>query len=129
VQFSANNVPAGGCVAVTLYFPRNLALNAYFKYGPTIDNTAPHWYNFTYDGTTGAEIFQDLTRTRVVLHLCDGKRGDDDVLVNGVIADPGGPVILQQEVTGIPLLSLAGLALLALLVAAAGAVAIMYRVM
>jgi hypothetical protein len=93
VQFSANNLPAGGCVAVTLYFPRNDAINAYYKYGPTIDNTVPHWYKFTYDGVTGAQIFRDPTRTRIVLHLCDGLRGDSDVMANGVITDPGGPVI------------------------------------
>ena len=30
-----------------------------------------------------------MDRTRVVLHLCDGRRGDGDVVVNGVsIADP-----------------------------------------
>lgn len=127
VQFSANNVPTSGCVAVTLYFPLNGAINAYYKYGPTIDNTAPHWYNFTYDGTTGAEIFQDPTRTRVVLHLCDGKRGDGDVMVNGVIADPGGPVILQQQGEPIPTLSLAGLAVLAGLLALVAALILARR--
>src|SRR5262249_47193292 len=49
----------------------------------------PHWYEFTFDGTTGAEFRDGL----IVLHLMDGGRGDDDRLANGVIVDPGGPAI------------------------------------
>jgi hypothetical protein len=47
-----------------------------------IDN---NWYEFLYDGTTGAEI----NGNRITLHLKDGERGDNDGLVNGIIRDPG----------------------------------------
>jgi hypothetical protein len=94
VQFTVNHLPTGGCTAVTLYFPPNRSINSYFRYGPTRNDTAPHWYQFSYDGMTGAEVFQDSARTRVVLHLCDGKRGDDDLIANGSITDPGGPVTI-----------------------------------
>ncbi|MFI5166882.1 MAG: IPTL-CTERM sorting domain-containing protein [Thermoanaerobaculales bacterium] len=127
VKFNLNGLAPGGCTTVTLYFnPPNRAITAYYKYGPTIDNTAPHWYDFTYDGTTGAEIFQDPTRTRIVLHLCDGMRGDSDLIANGVISEPGGPAAVQGPT--IPTLSLAGLTVLAVLVAALGAVILRRRV-
>ena len=60
---------------MTLYLPRNTALVTYYKYGPTPDDATDHWYAFMYDGQTGAQIFQEVQQTRVVLHLCDGQRG------------------------------------------------------
>lgn len=59
----------------------------YRKYGRTPDNTEPHWYDFTYDGQTGAEI----NGNQVTLHFIDGDRGDDDLQLNGTIVDQGGP--------------------------------------
>ncbi|NOZ72200.1 MAG: hypothetical protein GXP38_09845, partial [Chloroflexi bacterium] len=59
----------------------------YFKYGGEAGDPDPHWYDFTYDGDTGAEIEGDT----IILHLRDGGRGDNDLLVNGRILDPGGP--------------------------------------
>ena len=55
-----------------------------FKYGPTPDNSEAHWYEYLYDGETGAEINGNV----VTLHLVDGKRGDSDLVVNGAIVDP-----------------------------------------
>ena len=65
-------------------------VNTYWKYGRTSDDPEPHWYEFLFDGTTGAEILGD----RILIHLADGKRGDDDLTVNGRIIDPGGPGFL-----------------------------------
>ena len=65
-------------------------VNTYWKYGRTSDDPQPHWYEFLFDGTTGAEIFGD----RILIHLVDGQRGDDDLTVNGQILDPGGPGFL-----------------------------------
>ena len=59
-------------------------VNTYWKYGRTSDDLQPHWYEFLFDGTTGAEIFGD----RILIHLVDGQRGDDDLTVNGQILDP-----------------------------------------
>lgn len=89
--FSVSGLAPGACTAVTLYAPLSAGVNGYFKHGPTPRDTTPRWYYFSYDGVTGAEVFQEATRTRVVLHLCDGRRGDSDVVVNGTITDPGGP--------------------------------------
>ena len=66
----------------------------YFKFGPTPEQPADHWYEFLYDGTTGAEIFAD----RIVLHLVDGQRGDNDLIENGVIVEPGAPAIAATPI-------------------------------
>jgi uncharacterized repeat protein (TIGR01451 family) len=76
--------------AVTMIPSTPVTSNDYFQYGPTPDNPTPHWYQFLYDGTTGAEIIGG-TLTNVVLHYVDGLRGDHDLTVNGEITDPGGP--------------------------------------
>ncbi|MCK6685849.1 MAG: putative Ig domain-containing protein, partial [Thermoanaerobaculia bacterium] len=89
--YSVTGLTPGQCTNVTLYLPLNPSINNFLKYGVTPDLQVPHWYSFLYDGTTGAEIFHEATRTRIVLHFCDGLRGDGDIIKNGVIADPGGP--------------------------------------
>ncbi len=77
----------GGAATVDLLLPAGVTVNTYWKYGATPDNTAPHWYEFLYDGTTGAEINGSV----VTLHFLDGARGDNDLTVNGSIVDPSGP--------------------------------------
>jgi len=99
-QFSLKGITAGGCSEVTLLLPKDTRINTYYKYGPTPDNPASHWYEFLFNGETGAEIFQEEYRTRIVLHLCDGKRGDNDLDdSNAVIDDIGGPA---KTVSGMP---------------------------
>ncbi|MDY6836606.1 MAG: choice-of-anchor U domain-containing protein [Thermodesulfobacteriota bacterium] len=84
-----------GCKDVTLLLPRNTNIEAYYKYGRTPDSPDhDHWYEFMFDRETGAEIFHEETLTRIVLHLCDGKRGDDALSVVGTIVDTGGPAII-----------------------------------
>ncbi len=63
-------------------------------FGPTVDNTVPHWYEFRYDGATGAEIVGNT----IILHYVDGGRGDADLdNANGVIkASPGGHAICDD---------------------------------
>ena len=55
---------------------RRTEFNSYWKYGPTPDNAAPHWYVFDYDGETGARF---LETGEIVLRFKDGERGDDDL--------------------------------------------------
>ncbi len=87
------NLPPGlPEVVITLYFEDNPQFDTYYKYGPTPDDPTPHWYEFLYDGQTGAQIFSD----RVVVHLVDGGRGDSDLMVNGEIDDPGGPATIED---------------------------------
>ena len=77
----------GQAVNVTITLPGSVAGMEYWKYGPTPDNHTEHWYQFMYDGQTGAEINGNV----VILHFIDGQRGDDDLTQNGVIVDQGGP--------------------------------------
>ena len=94
--FAIHGISQGTCTTLTLYLPRNTGLNTYYKYGPTPDNPTDHWYEFLYDGQTGAQIFHDADQTRVILHLCDGQRGDDDLAADTTIIEPGGPGDIQN---------------------------------
>ena len=68
----------------------------YRKYGlePVDDPNTPinetiteHWYDFMWDGQTGAQI----SGNRITLSFIDGQRGDDDITENNIIVDQGGP--------------------------------------
>lgn len=90
-----SQITPGGATSATLFLPQDSPTNAYWKYGPTPSNPNPHWYNFLYDpiSKTGA-VFQDLDgdgQNEIILHLVDGKRGDDDLVANGQIREPGAP--------------------------------------
>ena len=81
-------LPVGGELDISILLPEGTNANTYWKYDATLG-----WYEFTYDGETGAEFFDvDLgtdSENLVILHFIDGGRGDDDG-ANGVITDPGG---------------------------------------
>ena len=87
VDFKIDDFTDDGTLELIL--PEGTEIDTYWKYGPTPDNGSSHWYEFLYDGTTGAEI----DGNRVTLHFVDGKRGDDDLKVNNKIVDIGGPAI------------------------------------
>ncbi len=72
---------------MTLYFAAGSTFDAYYKYGQTTGNTTDHWYEFLFDGTTGAEINANI----ITLHFQDGQLGDDDLVEDGFIIDVGGP--------------------------------------
>jgi len=82
---------------VVLYLPEGVVINTFYKFGPTPDNQQHHWYEFIFDGETGAEFLED----RVVLRFVDGQRGDDDNAVNGMIFEPGGPGFKPIEIEDI----------------------------
>ena len=65
------------------------APTTFWKYGPTPDNNSDHWYEFSYNGTTGAQISGNI----ITLHFVDGERGDSDLSANGQLSDPGAPAI------------------------------------
>lgn len=83
-------IAGGAGRSVTLYDNTSTRPTHYYAYGPTPDNPAPHWYNFAYDGATGAEIKND----RIILHFVDGMRGDDDLAVNDSITHTGAQAML-----------------------------------
>ena len=87
VRFAITGVEEEGSLVVTLTLEEGAIVNTYYKYGPTLDNPEPHWYEFLFDGTTGAVISGNI----ITLHFVDGQRGDYDLTANGVIIDPGAP--------------------------------------
>jgi MYXO-CTERM domain-containing protein len=79
---------------VTLYDGAATRPNRYYAYGKTPDNKSDHWYDFTFDGETGAEIISD----RIILHFVDGKRGDDDLDPNnGSITHTGAQAVVTEN--------------------------------
>jgi hypothetical protein len=113
-SFQVTGLAFGEATTVTLYPPPGLTFNTYWKYGREwLDNVATtyddrftdHWYEFLYDGTTGAEFINNSEgyTDRIILHFVDSQRGDSpSFTVNsgipggdhtrGLIDDPGGPV-------------------------------------
>jgi hypothetical protein len=67
--------------------------DTYHKFGPTPASPVPHWYEFLYDGSTGAEF----DGGRIILHFVDGGRGDDDLTANGRVTDIGAPGSMHQQ--------------------------------
>ncbi len=91
-----NVVPGDNTVSVTL--PAGASPGAYYNFGPTSDDANPHWYEFTFDGVTGAEV----TGNVIVLHYVDGLRGDADLLEDGTIsASRGGPADVVGDGDGV----------------------------
>jgi uncharacterized delta-60 repeat protein len=88
-NFTVTGLAPGGSTTVTLILHDEAAPDPsrthYFIFGHEQPVDMPHWFDFTFNGTTGAEIQGD----RIVLHFVDGQRGDQDQ-VPGQISDPGG---------------------------------------
>jgi hypothetical protein len=93
VKFIVTNVIPGSAVTVELHLPPGTTISNYYKYGPTPLNPMSHWYDFIFDGTTGASISGNI----VTLYLVDGLRGDYDLTVNGVIVEPGAPGMVEIQ--------------------------------
>ncbi len=83
--------PGGSTVATLIMHTQQTDLTGYYRYGPTPDNNAHHWYDFAFVGGTGAIITHPTTQTQVELSFIDGARGDDDLTADGIIVDLGGP--------------------------------------
>ena len=79
---------------VTMYDGATVRPTRYYAYGPTPNDPAPHWYDFSFNGETGAEIRSD----RIILHFVDGKRGDDDLDPNnGSITHTGAQAVVTEN--------------------------------
>ncbi|MFC1851213.1 ELWxxDGT repeat protein [candidate division CSSED10-310 bacterium] len=89
------------CTTATLYLPLEPLVETVYNYGPTPDNPIPHWYEFTYDGQTGVELFVEANRQKLVFHFCDGERGDHDLQINGTIQTTIGPAGGNIPPTGV----------------------------
>jgi hypothetical protein len=99
MAFRLSGVAAGGSATVTVILHQKTDINSYYKYGPEPGTPAPHWYKFMYNQSTGAQIYQETSNTRIVLNFVDGGRGDDDLTANGVIDDIGGPSLGPADTT------------------------------
>ncbi len=86
-DFTIDGLDQGEAIIVRLTLHESDPVGKYYKYSMTPDNMTLHWYDFTYNGQTGAEINGNV----VTLHFVDGLRGDDDITANGTIKEPGGP--------------------------------------
>ncbi len=105
--FELHNVPPGGATTVSLRLPEGINVNTYYKFGtelidnpatPLDERAADHWYEFAFDGTTGARWEEDeVGIDQLVLHLVDNGRGDSDPRL-GIIRDPGAPAFVESTV-------------------------------
>jgi len=95
-EFTLTGVAPGQNAVVSLTLPAGATVPTYYKYGPTPSNPVPHWYEFRYDGQTGAEIAGNV----ITLHFVDGLRGDDDLTADGRVEDDGAPATIQESSGG-----------------------------
>src|SRR5262249_51791201 len=105
-------VGPGQAETLTLQLPSDVPVpTLYWKFGPTPDNSTPHWYNFLFDPQTqtGAVFSgqidpisgEQVPFGEIVLHFIQGQRGDDSV-EDDLIVDAGGPAgfVPAAAVTG-----------------------------
>jgi CSLREA domain-containing protein len=90
-SWTLTSLTPGSAADVQVVVADTIPFNAYYRYGPTVDQHTRHWDTLAFDAATGTgtEITGPHTLT---LHLVDGGRGDDDLFPNGTIGDLGGPV-------------------------------------
>jgi hypothetical protein len=89
--FTVRGLTVGAATTTVLPLPPGTTADTYYQYGPTPDNTTPHWYEFLYDATTATGAVIDNAAGTITLHFRDGQRGDRDLTANGVVVDPGAP--------------------------------------
>lgn len=104
-------LPAGDGVNLGILLPANEMPDKFYKYGPTTENTTPHWYNFSYDQATGtgAQFYGKVTITStsgvaeeknlIMVRYIDGLKGDDDLEVNGAIINTQSGISFSTPVT------------------------------
>ncbi|MEZ4267514.1 MAG: choice-of-anchor U domain-containing protein [Myxococcota bacterium] len=95
ISYQIAGLAPGASVTVQVILSTGIPAWAYWKYGPEPGNATPHWYDFSFDGSTGAVA---TNRTTLTLTFVDGGRGDDDQTANGTITDPGAPALRRLVV-------------------------------
>jgi hypothetical protein len=99
--FTVQSMASGTTVVVTNFLHEAQNLDTVWAYGPTPDENQPHWYEFLFDGQTGAR----LSTTGFTLTFVDGGRGDGDLQANGQIVAFVGPARAIPTSAGLQLLS------------------------
>lgn len=99
----------GGEATITTTWPDLRGITGYMKYGKTaLSKDKEIWY-------APKNVRIDLSNKSISYTIRDGGLGDDDLTINGVIKDPGGPSIaLAKNATPVPTLDRWALLLLAL---------------
>lgn len=110
-DFELIGCDVGSTVTVVTEWPNLYGIGGYMKYGPTPSSRGKSiWY---------VPLNVKLQGNKISYTITDGQLGDDDLTANGVIRDPGGPVIqsgpLPSETTAVPGLKPQAIALLTLL--------------
>ena len=83
-NFTLKGLTPGGTAVITITLPDNMPTTTqYWKYGPTAANPADHWYQIPLGDNDGDNV--------VTITITDGGDGDDDLVANGTITEPGGP--------------------------------------
>lgn len=85
-DFRIEGVAVGGSVDIALYVDKSLGANGYYK------QVGSTWINLATTSTFG-------TKTKISFTLTDGGAYDADGVANGVIVDPGGPVVIAPRIT------------------------------
>lgn len=109
-DFTIEGVGPDEFIEVGITLPVGVIPSAYYIYGPTADNSLHHWFDFEYDGETGAYIYGDVsiaapsgteyTRSVLKMVLKDGGRGDTDLTVNGSISVTSAMPLKADESSG-----------------------------
>ena len=82
--FNITGVDDGTTVNITITFPEPVPEGTmYCKFGQTPNNTEPHYYLIPIGSDDGDNV--------IWITITDGDTGDNDLTVNGVIIDDGGP--------------------------------------
>jgi hypothetical protein len=89
----------------------------YWKYGPTPDDSTPHWYILP----------STIAFDTVSFSVTDGALGDDDLTADGTVIDQGGPGTPPGGAQRIPMVTTGPLLLLAALLALIGFFALQRR--
>jgi hypothetical protein len=85
-DFDIGNVTPGGTVSVSMYVDKTLGMNGYYKLNGST------WTNI---GTLSTVD----NKTKITFSLTDGGIYDADGIVNGIIKDPGGAVLITPLIT------------------------------
>lgn len=106
LDFAVGSCTPGSTITMTITYPQAIPAGAvYWKYGPTVGDPTPHWY----------QLPASIAGNTATFSIADGGLGDDDLTANGAIVDQGGPGApgAPGSVAAIPTLSQWGMALLA----------------
>ncbi len=88
LSFDIEGIDVGEAVTISVLLPDDEEFNTFFIFDNLTEDGEPEFFDFLFDGTTGAEFFDDDDdgeADRLLLHLVDGGLGDSDFAADGVI--------------------------------------------